>query len=100
MNVFCISIDSDSRTIPNNAIEWVFNEDDWFRLMNGRMYLLATDKETEAVYESLKRVLHDEDTFFIIRMLSGQNSIGFLPTAAWTWLQKYFPLEVTTPTKD
>jgi hypothetical protein len=91
MNVFAVTIDSDSRTVPNKAIEWVLREEDWFRLMNGRMYFVATEKESDEIYQLLKNVLHEDDLYFIVKVVQGQNSIGFLQEPAWQWLQKYFP---------
>ena len=89
MSLFAIMIEPQSGVVPHKAIEFILGSDDWFRLMNGRLYLVSSENSSGELGRRLQKILPDEDNVLVV---PGDGYLwGLLPVEAWQWFKKYKP---------
>ena len=97
MRIYFVNIDSENRTIPNKAIEYSIGANDWFRLASGRSYFIASEDTPGELYDKLRRVLHEDDTFTVAELKYEGGFAAYMAQSAWEWVEKYFPNVKLTP---
>lgn len=58
--------------------EWChYLDDTWF---------VAGDETAEALADRLQRLLHPQDTLFVVELMPGAPMAGWMPRPGWDWL--------------
>lgn len=82
---YAVMIRKGTMDIPNKAIEHKFAELDWLRI-NSSKYIVYGVTSVDDMYERLKAVLNDGDTFIVLAMTG--NWKGFTSKTVIDWLKK------------
>jgi hypothetical protein len=77
----------DGRSAPTKEIQSVLNKArDWVRYAPNN-YILYTTSDVEVWYNRLKKVIHEDDSVFIVE-INIENRQGWIPGKVWDWIKK------------